>query len=87
MKPLHALGALLIVVMWGFNFTAIRFGLDEYQPFTFATWRFALAALPVLFVPRPAISWTTFSSGTWRGAFSMSDAPRAMRVLMGAMNR
>ena len=45
--------------MWGFNFTAIRFGLDEFEPFTFATWRFALAALPVLFVPRPAVSWAT----------------------------
>ncbi len=61
MKPLHALGALLIVAMWGFNFTAIRFGLDEYAPFTFATWRFALAALPVLIVPRPAVSWATLA--------------------------
>jgi len=43
--------------MWGFNFTAIRFGLDEMAPFAFATWRFVLCALPVLFVPRPAISW------------------------------
>ena len=47
--------------MWGFNFTAIRYGLDEYQPFTFAAWRFALAALPVLFVPKPAVSWTTLA--------------------------
>lgn len=61
MKPLHALGAALIVAMWGFNFTAIRFGLDEFEPFTFATWRFALAALPILFVPRPAVSWTTLA--------------------------
>lgn len=61
MKPAHALGALLIVAMWGFNFTAIRFGLDEFKPFTFAAWRFALAALPVLFVPRPAISWATLA--------------------------
>ena len=44
--------------MWGLNFTVIRFGLDELEPFTFATWRFLLAALPVLFVPRPAVSWT-----------------------------
>ncbi len=47
--------------MWGFNFTAIRFGLDEFTPFTFATWRFLLGALPALFVPKPAISWATLA--------------------------
>ncbi|HYC64235.1 MAG TPA: EamA family transporter, partial [Reyranellaceae bacterium] len=57
MTPLHTAAALLIAAMWGFNFTAIRFGLDEMAPFAFATWRFVLCALPVLFVPRPAISW------------------------------
>jgi O-acetylserine/cysteine efflux transporter len=61
LKPVHVVAALLIVAMWGFNFTAIRYGLDEYKPFTFATWRFALAALPVLFVPRPAVSWATLA--------------------------
>ena len=47
--------------MWGLNFTVIRFGLDEFQPFTFATWRFVLGALPALFVPRPNISWATLA--------------------------
>ena len=47
--------------MWGFNFTAIRFGLDEMAPFSFATWRFVLCALPVLFVARPAISWAALA--------------------------
>src|SRR5262245_65863379 len=47
--------------MWGLNFTVIRFGLDEFTPFTFATWRFLLAALPVLVVPKPAISWGTLA--------------------------
>lgn len=46
---------------WGLNFTVIRFGLDEFTPFAFATWRFVLGALPVLFVPRPAISWPTLA--------------------------
>jgi O-acetylserine/cysteine efflux transporter len=57
LSPLHTLGALLIVAMWGLNFTVIRFGLDEFPPFTFAAWRFALVALPVLFVPKPNLSW------------------------------
>ncbi|MBM3646240.1 MAG: O-acetylserine/cysteine exporter [Alphaproteobacteria bacterium] len=54
----HTLAALLIVATWGLNFTVIRFGLDEFTPFTFATWRFVLCALPIVFVAKPAISWT-----------------------------
>ncbi|MFO1080491.1 MAG: EamA family transporter [Reyranellaceae bacterium] len=61
MTPVHALAALTIVALWGMNFTAIRFGLDSFTPFTFATWRFLLAALPVLFVPKPAVSWGTLA--------------------------
>ena len=61
MSPLHIASALLIVAMWGLNFTVIRFGLDEFTPFTFATWRFVLGALPILFVPKPAISWGTLA--------------------------
>lgn len=57
MRPLHLAAALLIAATWGLNFTVIRFGLDEMTPLAFAGWRFALAALPVLFVPRPKISW------------------------------
>lgn len=49
---------MLIVAMWGLNFTVIRFGLDEFTPFTFATWRFVLCALPAVFVPKPPVSWT-----------------------------
>jgi O-acetylserine/cysteine efflux transporter len=57
LKPLHIAAALLIAAMWGLNFTVIRFGLDEFTPLTFAGWRFLLGALPVLFLPKPAISW------------------------------
>jgi O-acetylserine/cysteine efflux transporter len=61
LTPLHTVAALLIVAMWGLNFTVIRFGLDEFTPFTFATWRFLLSALPILFVPKPAVSWGTLA--------------------------
>ena len=30
MSPTHLAAALLIVAMWGLNFTVIRFGLDEF---------------------------------------------------------
>ena len=46
MKPLHTAAALLIAAIWGLNFTVIRFGLDEFTPFAFSTWRFLLCALP-----------------------------------------
>ncbi len=51
------MAALLIAATWGLNFTVIRLGLDELTPFAFAVWRFILAALPIAFLPRPAISW------------------------------
>lgn len=57
MKPLHLAAAVSIAAIWGLNFTVIRIGLDEYTPLAFATWRFVLSALPVLVLPRPAISW------------------------------
>ena len=57
MRPLHIAASLLIAATWGLNFTMIRFGLDAFTPFSFAAWRFILGALPVLVLPRPAISW------------------------------
>jgi O-acetylserine/cysteine efflux transporter len=57
LRPLHIAASLLIAATWGLNFTIIRFGLDEFTPFAFAGWRFVLGALPVLVLPRPAISW------------------------------
>lgn len=57
MSPLHTAAALLIAAMWGLNFTAIRWGLDEMAPLAFAAWRFVLCALPVLLVPKPPVSW------------------------------
>lgn len=57
LKPLHIAASLLIAATWGLNFTVIRFGLDEFTPLAFSSWRFLLGALPVLVLPRPAISW------------------------------
>lgn len=57
LKPLHIAASLLIAATWGLNFTVIRFGLDEFTPLAFSSWRFLLGALPVLVLPRPQISW------------------------------
>lgn len=48
--------ALLVAVLWGLNFLAIRVGLDHWPPFFFAALRFLVIAVPVvLFVPRPRV--------------------------------
>ena len=57
MKPVHIALSLLIAAIWGLNFTVIRFGLDEFTPFSFAAWRFIIGALPVFFIARPPASW------------------------------
>jgi O-acetylserine/cysteine efflux transporter len=57
MRPLHIAVAILIAANWGFNFTVIRLGLDGLPPFLLNSMRFALAATPVLFLPRPAMPW------------------------------
>jgi O-acetylserine/cysteine efflux transporter len=50
----HASLALLVVFIWGTNFVVIKVGLAVFPPFLFATLRFALCAVPLVFlVPRP----------------------------------
>lgn len=57
MSPRHTALALLVIVIWGFNFVAIHEGLADVPPLLFAAVRFTvlLAALP--FVPRPNVRW------------------------------
>jgi O-acetylserine/cysteine efflux transporter len=50
--------ALLVVIIWGANFTVIRLGLDGIPPMLLVSLRFLLAAFPaILFVKRPAVSF------------------------------
>src|SRR5829696_7693668 len=56
-KPVHILMAVAVAAIWGFNFVAIRWGLDSFPPILLACLRFAVAALPALVVPRPEVAW------------------------------
>jgi O-acetylserine/cysteine efflux transporter len=56
-KPGHILLATLAAAIWGFNFVVIRWGLGTYPPLLLAALRFAVAALPALWLPRPGLSW------------------------------
>lgn len=53
----HLLLAVLVTVLWGWNFVAIKAGLDSLPPLLFTALRFVIAALPALWLPRPAGSW------------------------------
>jgi len=57
----------LVALIWGTNFVFIRYGLNELQPFTFATLRFILVAIPLVFIlPKPNVAWKYL---VWYGVF------------------
>jgi O-acetylserine/cysteine efflux transporter len=57
MKPADVCIALLVAVIWGLAFVASRLALDEFSPTLMTTLRFAIAAVPCLFVRKPDVSW------------------------------
>lgn len=58
MKPRDLFIALLIVTIWGANFTVIKLGLADIPPMLLAGLRYVFATLPaIFFIKRPNISW------------------------------
>jgi O-acetylserine/cysteine efflux transporter len=57
MKPVDVCLAVVVAVIWGLAFVASRIALDEFSPALMTTLRFAIAAVPCLFVRKPKISW------------------------------
>src|SRR5215470_9708010 len=57
MKPADVFLAVLVAVIWGLAFVASRIALDEFSPELMTTLRFSIAALPCLFLRKPAVSW------------------------------
>ncbi len=56
MTPRHLLLALAVVTVWGVNFVAIRWGVNEVPPLLLTALRFACAAVPaVFFIRRPNV--------------------------------
>jgi O-acetylserine/cysteine efflux transporter len=58
MKPADVGLAVLVAVIWGLGFVGSRLALDELSPALMTAMRFAIAAVPCLFVRRPNVSWT-----------------------------
>jgi O-acetylserine/cysteine efflux transporter len=72
MKPIDVSLAVLVAVIWGLAFVASRIALDEFSPPLMTTLRFAIAAVPCLFVRKPDISWSlliAISSTLFLGQF------------------
>jgi len=57
MKPADVCIAVLVAVIWGLAFVASRLALDEFSPALMTALRFAIAAVPGLFVRKPDVSW------------------------------
>jgi len=78
--------ALLVVVIWGLNFSVIKFGLEELPPILFSGLRFLIVALPaVLFLPLPKTSiWNVLGVGLFLGVLKFSFLFVAMKADVSA---
>ncbi|WP_033130155.1 EamA family transporter, partial [Aeromonas aquatica] len=64
---------ILIMAIWGLNFSVVKLGLNTLDPMLLTGLRFTLAAIPaVFFVKKPDVHWfylaaygLTFSVGVW----------------------
>jgi len=82
-KGMISVRDLLIIIavtcVWGLNFSVIKAGVDNIDPFILTGLRFTLAALPaIFFVKKPNVAWgyialygLVFGVGIW-GMMSMS---------------
>lgn len=58
MKTRDAVLAFIVIVVWGINFTVIKFGVEGVPPMLLVALRFIFAAFPaVLFIKPPDVSW------------------------------
>jgi O-acetylserine/cysteine efflux transporter len=86
MKPADVFLAVMVAVTWGLGFVASRLALDELSPALMTAMRFAIAAAPCLFVPRPKVSWTVLiaiSSTLFLGQFLAQSWAIAHAVPVG----
>jgi O-acetylserine/cysteine efflux transporter len=56
-QPRHIALAVVLSVFWGLNFVVITLALTDVPPLLLAAFRFAIAAVPVLFLPKPPVGW------------------------------
>lgn len=78
--------ALGVVLIWGLNFVAIKWGVDEVSPFLLTALRYIGCALPaVFFIRRPNVAWQMLVAyGLTVGVLQFSFLFTAMRLGMPA---
>lgn len=81
MKLKDTLLALLVVMIWGVNFSIIKIGLEELPPVLFSALRFAMVAIPaVFFIPFPKTSiWNVLGVGVFLGVLKFGCLFIAMK--------
>lgn len=82
LAPRHLLLGLAVVAVWGTNFVVIKLGLQQLPPLLFAALRFALAAVPAIFLlRRPNVAWRNIAAyGVLIGAGQFGLLFMAMRA-------
>jgi drug/metabolite transporter (DMT)-like permease len=73
MKKNDLILGILVMVVWGLNFSVIKLGVSEIDPLLLTALRFTLATLPaIFFVKKPNVSWVylivygwLFAIGIW----------------------
>lgn len=73
MKFKEHLLAVLVVLIWGFNFVVIRWGIEDLHPLTMTLLRFLLTAIPMIFfIKKPDVAMgyvlgygVLFGAGVW----------------------
>jgi len=86
MKPVDICLAVAVAVIWGLGLVASRLALDELSPALMTAMRFAIAAVPCLFVRRPNVPWTVLiaiSSALFLGQFLAQSWAIAQGVPVG----
>ena len=86
MKPVHALAATAVAVIWGVNFLFIHGGLLDVPPLVLAAVRFVFVAVPaVFFVKRPRVPWWVLAGiGLFMSAGQFGAVYTAMSLGMPA---
>ncbi|WDR04448.1 EamA family transporter [Devosia rhodophyticola] len=78
--------ALFVILVWGFNFVAMKWSVAEISPFMLTALRYIGCVLPaIFFIPRPAVSWRLLIIyGTTVGVLQFSFLFSAMEMGMPA---
>lgn len=78
--------ALGVVLVWGLNFVAIKWGVDEISPFLLTALRYVGCALPaVFFIRKPQVGWPLLIAyGMTVGVLQFSFLFTAVRLGMPA---